>query len=145
MRVVLQYVTQAKVVVDSKTVGRIGQGYVLLASFGKNDTAKSIKAMVEKIIALRTIPDSKGKINLSIKDIQGELLVIPQFTLHANTHKGNRPSFHNSAPPQIASKLFKLFVSECKKNITQTKSGIFSAHMKIELTNDGPITIILEN
>lgn len=145
MRLVVQRVKQSNVVVEGQTIGEIGQGYMVLIGVGQNDTKEIADFLVQKLINLRVFEDENEKMNLSIKDIDGELLLISQFTLYADTSHGNRPSFINAAKPDKASELYDYFVEQCKKqNIKKVATGKFAADMQVTLQNDGPVTIILE-
>lgn len=145
MKVVIQRVTNAKVDVDGKTVGQIGKGFLVLLGVTHEDNKEIADFLVKKLCNLRVFSDSEEKMNLSIKDIDGELLIISQFTLYADTKKGNRPSFIDAAKPEKAEELYEYFIEECKKNeIKKVEHGIFGADMKVSLLNDGPVTIIME-
>ena len=145
MKLVVQRVKYASVKVDNRIVGKIDNGFLVLLGIGENDTKEKADFLVNKLIKLRVFEDDNGKMNLSIKDINGELLIISQFTLYADCSSGNRPSFVNAAKPDIAEKLYEYFIDECKKeNIKKVENGEFGADMKVELLNDGPVTIILE-
>lgn len=144
MKIVLQRVKHASVTVDGKITGKIGQGYLALIGVGNEDTEKDCERLALKIANLRIFSDENDKINLSIKDVGGSLLVVSQFTLYADCRKGNRPNFTMAGKPDIAEKLYEYFVSECKKYIETVETGIFGADMKVELLNDGPFTVILE-
>jgi D-tyrosyl-tRNA(Tyr) deacylase len=146
MRIVLQRVSEAKVKIDDATTGQIKQGYVILLGIVEEDSKEDITWLVNKIINLRIFSDPDGKINLSIKEIDGEILVISQFTLFASTKKGNRPSFIKSAKPDVAIPLYNQFVvklNDCIEKEVQT--GEFGADMQVSLTNDGPVTIIIDS
>lgn len=143
MRVIVQRVEEAMVKVDGKIVGEIKDGYMLLVGFTYDDTIKNILEMVKKIINLRIMDDEKGVMNLSILDTKGSILSISQFTLYADTKKGNRPSYVNALPGEEASKLYDLFNQELAKYL-KVETGVFGAEMKVSLVNDGPITITLE-
>lgn len=144
MKLVIQRVSKAKVEVDNKIVGKIGQGFLVLFGAGEGDTKEQADFLSEKLCNLRIFSDKNGKMNLSIKDIDGELLVVSQFTLYADCRKGNRPSFTNAANPDIANELYEYFMSKCKESVKNVQKGIFGADMKVSLLNDGPVTIILE-
>lgn len=144
MRLVIQRVSKAKVEVDKKVIGEIKQGFLVLIGVGPEDTTQNADYLVEKLCNLRVFSDENDKMNLSIKDINGELLVVSQFTLYADCQKGNRPSFSNAAKPEKANELYKYFVTKCKEKIKKVETGEFGADMKVELLNDGPVTIILE-
>ena len=145
MKLVVQRVKKANVVVNNEIIGEIGQGYMVLLGVGTQDTKETADFLVQKLIKLRVFEDENEKMNLSIKDINGELLIVSQFTLYADTNSGNRPSFFNAAKPEIANELYEYFVEECKKqNIKKVATGKFGAYMQVTLQNDGPVTIILE-
>lgn len=144
MRAVVQRVQSASVDVDGKRVSEIGAGYLVLLGIGENDTEADCEKIVSKLPSLRIFSDENDKINLSLKDINGELLVVSQFTLYADCRKGNRPSFTTAKPPAEAERLYDLFCEMCKKEIPSVKKGIFGADMKVSLVNDGPFTVILE-
>lgn len=144
MKIVLQRVLNASVDVDGSTVGKINKGYVVFLGVGNEDTEEDVKRLVIKMINLRIFSDENDKINLSIKDVNGELLIISQFTLYADCRKGNRPNFINAGKPELAEKLYKYFISLCKESIPVVEEGIFGADMKVSLVNDGPFTITLE-
>ena len=144
MKIVLQRVSSASVIVDSKIVGRIEHGLLLLIGFSSADTEESILPTIEKIVKLRIFSDEEGKMNKSVLDIEGSMLLISQFTLYADTKKGNRPSFIEAARPEQAIPLYEFFIAEMRKRITQVETGIFGADMKVELVNDGPVTIVFD-
>ena len=146
MKAVIQRVSSASVKVDENIVGEIGLGFLILLGVGHEDDVEDIKWLTSKIAKLRVFSDPEGKMNLAIDDINGDILVISQFTLHASTKKGNRPSFIYAAPPEKANKDYELFCeilqSQIKGNI---KKGIFASDMKVSLVNDGPVTIIIDS
>ncbi len=144
MRVVLQRVSEASVKVDGEVIGSIGRGIVVLLGIGPKDTEKQVDWLAEKIATLRIFPDDAGKMNLSLIDIAGELLIISQFTLYGDCQKGRRPSFIGAAPPAIAEPLYEAVLRSCRLLGINTESGRFGADMKVSLTNDGPVTLILE-
>lgn len=144
MKAVIQRVKNADVKVDGKTTGEIGQGLLILLGVGPEDNEKIADEMVQKICKLRIFTDENDKMNLSVKDIDGEILVVSQFTLYADCQKGNRPSFINAAHPDKAEQLYEYFKEQCKKEVKNVQCGIFGADMKVSLLNDGPVTIILE-
>ncbi len=145
MKLVVQRVKKANVVVNNEIIGEINQGYMVLLGVGPQDTKETADFLVQKLIKLRVFEDENQKMNLSIKDIDGELLIVSQFTLYADTNSGNRPSFVNAAKPELANELYEYFVEECKKqNIKKVATGKFGADMQVSLQNDGPVTIILE-
>ncbi len=145
MKAVVQRVKQANVKVDEKVVGSINKGLVILLGVGNDDTIEKVDYLVKKITSLRIFTDEAGKMNLSLKDVNGEILVVSQFTLFADCSRGNRPSFSTAGKPELAKELYEYFIEECKKLGIKTETGIFAAHMQVTLTNDGPVTIILEN
>ena len=145
MRVVLQRVTQSKVDIDDKTVGNISNGFLVLLGVGQGDTESDADTLVDKITKLRVFEDEDGKMNKNIIEFGGEMLVVSQFTLYANCKKGNRPSFTDAAPPDEAKKLYKYFVEKVTEKEIKVETGEFAAYMKVELVNDGPVTIILDS
>ena len=146
MRLVVQRVTEANVKVDGKIVGEIKKGFLVLLGIKTTDTKQDADYLVRKLINLRVFSDENDKMNLALKDIGGELLIISQFTLYGDCKKsGNRPSFTDSAKPDIAIPLYEYFVEECKKQIPVVQTGIFGADMKVNLLNDGPVTIIIDS
>ena len=145
MRAVVQRVTSSKVVVDGQITGAINKGINVLIGISCDDNEEDLKYIRDKIINLRIFEDENEKMNLSIKDIDGELLIVSQFTLYADTSHGNRPSFINAAKPDLANELYEYFVEQCKKqNIKKVATGKFAADMQVSLQNDGPVTIMLE-
>ena len=144
MKIVLQRVTSASVKVDSQIVGSIDHGLLLLIGFSSTDTEENILPTIEKIVKLRIFSDEEGKMNKSVLDVEGSMLLISQFTLYADTKKGNRPSFIEAARPEQAIPLYEFFIAEMRKRITKVETGIFGADMKVELINDGPVTIIFD-
>ena len=144
MKLVIQRVKRASVEVNNEIVGKIEQGFLVLLGVGPEDTKENADFLVQKLIKLRVFEDENGKMNLSLKDINGELLIVSQFTLYADCTGGNRPSFTNAAKPDKANELYEYFIKECKKENIEVEHGIFGADMKVELLNDGPVTILLE-
>ena len=144
MKVVVQRVKQGSVKVDNKIEGKIGKGFVCFVGFKKGNDEKIIKKMAKKIVNLRIFEDQQGKMNHSLLTVKGELLVVSQFTLYADTEKGNRPSFFYSELPERAFSLYNKFIEELKKYPVKVKTGIFGAKMEVKIINDGPVTIILE-
>lgn len=144
MKLVVQRVNGAKVEVNGKIVGAITKGFLVLLGVTHNDTKEIADYLVKKLCNLRVFEDESGKMNLSLKDVNGELLIVSQFTLYADCSSGNRPSFINAAKPDIANELYEYFCEKCKENNLKVQKGIFSADMKVSLLNDGPVTIILE-
>ena len=145
MKIVLQRVSSASVKVDSKIVGSIEHGLLLLIGFSSADREESILPTLEKIVKLRIFSDEEGKMNKSVFDVEGSMLLISQFTLYADTKKGNRPSFIEAARPEHAIPLYEFFIAEMKKRITKVETGIFGADMKVEMVNDGPVTVVFES
>ncbi len=145
MKTVIQRVSQADVKVDGIVTGEIGYGLLLLVGIDENDSTADVDWLVQKILNLRIFSDDEGKLNLSVKDIKGEILCISQFTLISDYKKGNRPSFINAAKPDKAVPLFEYFKSEIAKSGLRTESGIFGADMKVSLLNDGPVTIVMDS
>lgn len=144
MKVVIQRVAHASVTVDEQVIGAIDQGFLVLLGVGCEDTKEDVDRIVKKMSGLRIFADAEGKTNLALKDVDGQMLVISQFTLYADCRKGNRPSFINAAPPALAEELYEYFVETCRKYVPKVETGSFGAHMKVELLNDGPFTVILE-
>ncbi|MBO4213265.1 MAG: D-tyrosyl-tRNA(Tyr) deacylase [Clostridia bacterium] len=145
MIAVLQRVTGASVAVDGKVVGACGHGLMILLGVDTEDTEKDAELLAAKIVKLRIFSDENGKMNLSVTDVGGDILVISQFTLLANYRHGNRPDFLASAPPERANALYEYFVGLIKNSGIKTETGIFGADMKVSLTNDGPVTIVMES
>lgn len=144
MKLVIQRVSHAKVEVENKIIGQIEKGFLVLLGVGPEDTTEVADFLVEKLCNLRVFEDENQKMNLSIKDIDGELLIVSQFTLYADCKKGNRPSFSNAAEPKKANELYEYFMDKCKEKVRTVEHGEFGADMKVSLLNDGPVTIILE-
>lgn len=144
MKIVLQRVTRALVSIENNVVSEIGAGYVLLVGVGQEDTEATLAEMVETVANLRIMPDENGKMNRSILETHGEILVVSQFTLYADTNRGRRPFFGNAAEPEKAKQLLRSFVSALSGFGIVVKEGEFGAHMQVELVNDGPVTIVLE-
>ncbi len=145
MRLLIQRVSQASVMVDNKIVGQIGRGLLVLCGFKKDEMNSNLGKMAEKCLNLRLFEDEQGKMNLSLLDISGELLVVSQFTLYANCRKGRRPGFDNSMPPDEAEKMYERLIKEFQMSGLKMESGIFGAKMDIALNNDGPVTIMLDD
>lgn len=146
MKVVIQRVQYASVTVENNIVGKIDKGILILAGFEENDTKEDFDWLAAKIIQLRIFDDENGVMNISVQDIQGDLLVVSQFTLHASTKKGNRPSYIKASPPEVAKKQYVEFVETLQnKYIRTVQTGEFGADMKVELLNDGPVTIIIDS
>jgi D-tyrosyl-tRNA(Tyr) deacylase len=144
MRVVIQRVSQGSVIVGDRTVAKIGPGVVILLGIGPQDGEEQSRYLVEKIANLRIFEDDSGKMNSSLLDIGGEAIVVSQFTLYADTRKGRRPSFTGAAPPDIASPLVNHFVELLNQQGVPTQTGEFGAHMSVNISNDGPVTIWIE-
>ncbi len=144
MKIVVQRVKEAEVKVEGKTVGKIGKGYLVLLGVTHKDTKEQADYLVKKLCKLRVFTDENDKMNLGLKDINGELLIVSQFTLYADCSQGNRPSFIEAAKPDQAKELYEYFCLQCEKNDVPVQKGIFGADMKVNLLNDGPVTIILE-
>lgn len=145
MRFVIQVVSEANVSIDSMIKGSIGKGFVVLVGVGQNDNEQIADRMVNKLLGLRIFPDDNGKTNLSLKDVNGELLVISQFTLYADCRKGNRPSFIKAGAPEEANRLYEYVISRCRESVEKVDTGIFGADMRVSLVNEGPFTIILDS
>lgn len=143
MRIVLQRVSYASVKVNGKITGQIDEGLLLLVGFAQNDSLATMQPMIDKLLKLRIFSDEAGKMNRSVQDVNGALLVVSQFTLYADTRKGNRPSFIGAASPTLANELYESFLTLCRQSGIKTEAGIFGADMKVELLNDGPVTITL--
>ncbi len=145
MRAVIQRVSQSSVSINKKVISQIGPGFLVLLGIGENDSPADVDCLVKKIANLRIMADFKNKMNLSLKDTNGEILVVSQFTLYADTKKGNRPSFIEAATPQKAKDLYELFIKKAKQEGIKVKSGEFAAMMDISLVNSGPVTIIIDS
>lgn len=145
MRLVLQRVSRAKVSVDGEVTGEIGRGILVLLGVSRNDTDAEARSMVEKTLNLRIFEDDDGKMNRSLLDIGGELLVVSQFTLYGDARKGRRPSYIDAAGPDEANRLYEYFVAEARKHVAKVGTGRFQAMMDVELVNDGPVTILLDS
>ncbi|WP_295214132.1 D-aminoacyl-tRNA deacylase [Ruminococcus sp.] len=145
MRMVIQRVKHASVTVDGEITGKIGQGFLVLLGIGPDDNEQIMEKMADKMMRLRIFSDENDKINLSLQDVGGELLLVSQFTLYADCRKGNRPSFVQAAPPAQAEALYEACKAYCKKIVPVVESGIFGADMQVELCNDGPFTVVLDS
>ncbi|HEY0461033.1 MAG TPA: D-aminoacyl-tRNA deacylase [Pyrinomonadaceae bacterium] len=145
MRAVIQRVARAKVTVDGETTGDIGRGILVLLGVSRADTEKEALYLLEKTLNLRIFEDAEGKMNLSLLDIKGALLVVSQFTLYGDARKGRRPSFIEAAAPPEANRLYEFFVAQARRQIEQVGTGRFQAMMDVELVNDGPVTILLDS
>lgn len=144
MKLVIQRVKQASVMVEGKVVGEIEKGFLVLVGVTHTDTQENADYLAKKLCALRIFEDENGKMNLSVKDVGGSLLIVSQFTLYANCNNGNRPSFIEAARPELAEPLYEYFCSKCEEQNVKVQKGIFGADMKVNLLNDGPVTLILE-
>lgn len=145
MRAVIQRVSSASVKVDEETIGSIGKGLLIFLGVGETDTESDLKYIADKSVGLRIFSDENDKMNLSVEDIGGEILVISQFTLYGDCRKGKRPSFSKSMEPVAANKMYEQFIAELKSKGIRTEHGEFGADMKVELLNDGPVTILLDS
>ena len=144
MRLLIQRVSKASVKVEGECVGKINKGFLVFLGITHEDTKDNVDYLVNKLYNLRVFEDENKKMNLSIKDINGEILIVSQFTLYADTSHGNRPSFINAAKPDEANELYEYFIEKAKQTGLKIEAGIFGADMKVELLNDGPVTILLE-
>ncbi|GAB4202522.1 MAG: D-aminoacyl-tRNA deacylase [Bacteroidia bacterium] len=146
MRCLIQRVQESKVIVENKITGQINLGLLVFLAIGKDDTEKDIEWMSKKIVNLRIFNDDNGKMNKSILDVNGELLIVSQFTLYGDAQKGNRPSFAESAAPEKAKHYYELFIQQCEQLLNKkVQTGIFAADMKVHLINDGPVTIWIDS
>lgn len=144
MRAVLTRVRSASVTIDGVVTGQIGQGFLILLGVGPNDTEAHCKYLAEKALGLRVFEDENEKMNLSLTDVGGQVLVVSQFTLYGNCRKGRRPSFTDAAPPDLGNRLYEQFLAECEKLGFPPQHGIFGADMQVASVNDGPVTLILD-
>lgn len=144
MKLLIQRVNHAQVCVDGEIVGKIGKGFLVFVGVGQNDTREIADKYLKKMLGLRIFEDQNGKTNLSLKDVNGELLMVSQFTLYANCRHGNRPGFTDAGVPDMANELYEYMLNEAVKQVPVVEHGIFGADMKISLENDGPFTIILD-
>lgn len=145
MKLVIQRVKEASVSVENKVIGKIGNGFMVLLGISNTDTEEIADKMVNKLVNLRIFEDENGKTNLSLKDVNGELLIISQFTLYADCRKGNRPSFINAGKPDEANRLYEYVIAKCHEEIPIVRHGEFGAHMEVSLINHGPFTIVLDS
>lgn len=145
MRAVIQRVSNARVSVNKETIGEINKGLLVLLAVGEDDEIKDISYLKDKILGLRIFEDDNDKMNLSLLDIKGELLVVSQFTLYGDVRKGKRPNFMKASTPDKAKDFYLKFVEECKKENITVETGVFGEHMEVELLNDGPVTILLDS
>lgn len=145
MRAVVQRVASSKVIVDESTIGEINKGLLILLGLTHEDTSKDVDYLLDKIVNLRIFEDENDKMNLSLKDVNGELLVVSQFTLYGDCRKGRRPNFTNAAKPDLATSLYEEFIDKAKKEGIKVGTGKFGAHMMVDLVNDGPVTILIDS
>jgi D-tyrosyl-tRNA(Tyr) deacylase len=145
MRAVVQRVTRAAVTVEGKLIGEIGKGLVVLVGIARDDTKVEAAYLVDKISNLRIFDDEEGKMNLSVKDVSGGLLIVSQFTLYGDVRRGLRPSWIDAAPPEVAEPLYDFFVRQARSTLTEVATGKFQAMMQVELVNDGPVTILIDS
>lgn len=145
MKFVIQRVSEAACCVDNEITGQIGKGFMVLIGVSNEDTTSTADKMVKKLLGLRIFEDAEGKTNLSLNDVDGQLLLISQFTLYADCKKGNRPSFINAGKPDMANEMYEYIIRKCKEQIPVVERGVFGAHMHISLVNDGPFTIVLDS
>lgn len=145
MRFVIQRVTHASVSVEGETIGKIGKGFMVLIGVSNDDTREVADKMIKKMLGLRIFEDAEGKTNVSLADVNGELLLISQFTLYANCKKGNRPSFFEAGEPGMANEMYEYIIAKCREAGYHTETGSFGAYMQVDLLNDGPFTIVLDS
>lgn len=145
MRIVIQRVSHASVTVDNEVVGRIGEGILILLGVADGDTEEDIKYLADKALGLRIFRDENDKMNLSVSDIGGEVLVVSQFTLYGDCKKGKRPSFDKAGKPDFAEEMYEKFLTYVKETFGKVQHGIFGADMKVELLNNGPVTLIIDS
>jgi len=145
MRAVVQRVTRARVTVDDEIVGEIGNGLAVLLGVAPDDTNDDADYLAHKIAALRILDDSEGRMNLSLTDVRGDMLVVSQFTLYGDVRRGLRPSWSDAAPPEVAEPLYEYFVKKCRELIVRVETGSFRKMMLVELVNDGPVTLMLDS
>ena len=144
MKALIQRVSSAKVEVENEIVGAINRGLLVLLGVDAGDTHEDMLKLADRVLNYRIFPDEEGRMNLSLKDIEGDMLVVSQFTLSANTAKGRRPSFTSAASPDLANKLYQEFTHQCREHLAKVETGQFGADMQVSLTNDGPVTFMLE-
>ena len=145
MKFVIQRANEASVTIEEETAGQIKKGFLVLIGVGREDTKETADKYVKKMLGLRIFEDENGKTNLSLKDVDGGLLLVSQFTLYANCKKGNRPSFIEAGDPGKAEELYEYIIEQCRKEVPVVETGVFGAEMQVSLVNDGPFTIVLEN
>jgi D-aminoacyl-tRNA deacylase len=145
MRALLQRVSRATVTTEGSLVAQIGVGLLVFLGVGEKDSTAEAERLAQKVVQLRVFPDAQGKMNLSLADISGELLIVSQFTLYADTSRGNRPSYSEAAKPNAAENLYEYFIALCRAKGFRVSTGVFQAHMQVELINDGPVTIMCDS
>ena len=145
MKFVIQRVNNASVTIDEKIVGIINKGFLVLIGVSNDDTKEIADKMIKKLIGMRIFEDENGKTNLALADVDGELLLVSQFTLYANCKKGNRPSFINAGAPDMANEMYEYIIEKCREMVKVVETGEFGADMKVKLENDGPFTIVLDS
>ena len=145
MKFVIQRVNNASVTIDEKIVGKINKGFLVLIGVSNDDTKEIADKMIKKLIGMRIFEDENGKTNLALADVDGELLLVSQFTLYANCKKGNRPSFINAGAPDMANEMYDYIIEKCREMVKVVETGEFGADMKVKLENDGPFTIVLDS
>jgi len=145
LRALIQRVKEGAVYIEGKEVGKIGKGFVLLLGVGQSDTIEDLDYLVDKVVNLRVFPDEEGKMNLSLLDVGGEVLVVSQFTLYADCRKGRRPSFTDAAPPEKGKEMYELFINKLRDRGVRVETGEFGAMMLVKIYNDGPVTIMLDS
>ena len=145
MKFVIQRVNNASVTINEKIVGKINKGFLVLIGVSNDDTKEIADKMIKKLIGMRIFDDENGKTNLALADVDGELLLVSQFTLYANCKKGNRPSFINAGAPDMANEMYEYIIGKCREQVKVVETGEFGADMKVKLENDGPFTIVLDS
>ncbi len=145
MKFVIQRVNNASVTINEKIVGKINKGFLVLIGVSNDDTKEIADKMIKKLIGMRIFDDENGKTNLALADVDGELLLVSQFTLYANCKKGNRPSFINAGAPDMANEMYEYIIEKCREMVKVVETGEFGADMKVKLENDGPFTIVLDS
>jgi D-aminoacyl-tRNA deacylase len=145
MRIVLQRVTRARVMIEGEVVGEIAHGLVVLLGIAQDDTEGDAKYLLEKILTLRIFADDEGRMNLPVTEVDGALLIVSQFTLYGDARRGRRPSWSDAATPEVAEPLYEFFVTEARRSVSRVATGSFRRMMQIELVNDGPVTILLDS
>ena len=145
MKFVIQRANNASVTIDEKIVGKINKGFLVLIGVSNDDTKEIADKMIKKLIGMRIFEDENGKTNLALADVDGELLLVSQFTLYANCKRGNRPSFINAGAPDMANEMYEYIIEKCREMVKVVETGEFGADMKVKLENDGPFTIVLDS